>query len=966
MKFNSFSLLWPSFFLGANAASLGDGYVSAANFAGIPPSEDGSGIYAKFNSPSSIRISPDGYFALVCDTKSHLIRYLNIDDASVTTLAGDAVSLQSGTTDGVGTESKFNSPTDLSFTPDGVFVLVADAGNHLIRLMNISDASVTTLAGGVASGATNGIGTNSRFSTPYGISVAPNGIYALVADRNNNLIRRIVLSTVSVSTLAGSLSSGSTNGVGTNSKFSMPSGISISPLTYYALVADTNNHQIRMIDLFTGAVTILAGSAGSPGTASGFGTAARFNFPMRVSISWDWFAFVADTSNHFIRRIEVSSYSVFSLVGLGGSLGSANGVGTNVRFNSPLGIDPFPEGSSRILVADTGNNLIRQLDHWTTQTTTLAGVGVVVGSANGIGTNSQFNSPTSVCIALEVALVADHANFLIRQVVLATVSVSTLAGVAGSFGATNGIGTNSRFYNPSSVSLSSDASFALIADTSNHLLRHITLSSAAVVTLAGETTSAEVTNGIGTNSHFNSPSGVCVSPDGLYALVIDGSPLIRHVDLSTASVTTLAGSVPGTSNGIGTNANFAVLGGISISPDGLIALVTGLTMSQIRQIVISTASVTTLAGPESGLGYEQFSYPCGISISPDGLFALVADQGNRRIQSVTISTGSVITVAGVSSLSGAVNGIGTNINFNNPMGVSVSPDGSFAIVADTGNHLLRILSIVETDPTYEPTLDPTHEPTYEPTLDPTHEPTYEPTLDPTHEPTYEPTLEPTYGPTLEPTSKPTLTDSSTGPSSKPSSDPTFAPTRQPSLLPTCRPSYMPISPRSPTRSPTLRSLNSPTKSPTRLPSFSPSISFQPSPQSSSPTNKPTSLPSSASTTPPLPHPSTAPSSCPTVSPSTPPSSIPSTSPSTEPTSSPTQSPTAPTLAPIPKSPTWKPTLGPTQLPSVRPTAFPSIRPTSSPTMKTGGTARFDSLSPPTSTKPVITVLAHHGVRGRSK
>jgi hypothetical protein len=147
--------------------------------------------------------------------------------------------------------------------------------------------NVTTLAGVADSpGSTNGVGTIALFSGPNGVGISPDGVYALVA--SNHLIRHIVISTASVTTLAGVADSpGSTNGVGTIARFNGPHGVSISPDGVYALVPDTNSHLIRHIVISTASVTTLAGVAGSPGSMNGVGTIARFNGPLGVSISPD-------------------------------------------------------------------------------------------------------------------------------------------------------------------------------------------------------------------------------------------------------------------------------------------------------------------------------------------------------------------------------------------------------------------------------------------------------------------------------------------------------------------------------------------------------------------------------------------------------------------------------------------------------------------------------------------------------
>jgi hypothetical protein len=232
---------------------------------------------------------------------------------------------------------------------------------------------------------------------------------------------------------------------------------------------------------------------------------------------------------------------------------------------------------------------------------TLAGVAGSGNATNGVGTNSKFNRPAGVCISPDsvIGLVTEWNNHLIRQIILSTASVSTLAGVAGVSGTTNGMGTNSQFNQPRGVSISPDGLFALVADRVNHLIRHIILSTASVSTLAGVAGSGGATNGMGTNSKFNVPHGVTISPNGLFALVADtNNHLIRHIILSTASVSTLAGvaGVTGATNGMGTNSRFNGPNGVSISPDGLFALVVDHYNHLIRQIIFSAASVSTLAG----------------------------------------------------------------------------------------------------------------------------------------------------------------------------------------------------------------------------------------------------------------------------------------------------------------------------------------------------------------------------------
>ena len=168
------------------------------------------------------------------------------------TLAGSPGS--SGSTNGTDTSARFNHPDHL--TTDGTNLYVTDANNHTIRKIVISTGFVTTLAGSAGStGSTNGTGTTARFHYPRGIVTDGTNLY--VSDHNNHTIRKIVIATGVVSTFAGSAgSSGSTDATGTAARFSYPYGITTDGTDLY--LADTGNHKIRKIVIATGAVTTLS------------------------------------------------------------------------------------------------------------------------------------------------------------------------------------------------------------------------------------------------------------------------------------------------------------------------------------------------------------------------------------------------------------------------------------------------------------------------------------------------------------------------------------------------------------------------------------------------------------------------------------------------------------------------------------------------------------------------------------
>lgn len=328
--------------------------------------------------------------------------------------------------------------------------------------LNLTTA-VTTLAGSPGVGGSNdGTGSAARFAFPRGITTDGTNLY--IADDNGNAIRRIVIATGVVSSLAGTPGTlGSADGTGDAAQFESPGGITTDGANLY--VADTNNHTIRQIVIATGVVTTLAGTARSSGSADGTGGDARFNFPLGITTDGTSL-YVADTSNHTIRRIVIATGIVTTLAGTAGSPGWTDVPGAEARFNFPQGITT---DGTNLYVAETANHTIRRVVIATGEVTTLAGSAGAIGSTNGTGSLARFQSPGSVTTDGTNLYVADTGNHTIRRIVIATGEVTTLGGTAGTFGSTNGTGADARFYYPEGIT--TDGYRLFIADRDNHTVR---------------------------------------------------------------------------------------------------------------------------------------------------------------------------------------------------------------------------------------------------------------------------------------------------------------------------------------------------------------------------------------------------------------------------------------------------------------------------------------------------------------
>jgi hypothetical protein len=280
-------------------------------------------------------------------------------------------------------------------------------------------------------GAADGIGSEAHFNQPNGLAMTGPGTF-LVADTANATIRGINGTTVK--TLAGSSTlRGNVDGAGVAARFSSPIGIAKNSDGSY-FVADSTNHTIRKVAP-DGTVSTFAGSAGQAGSADGTGPAARFNNPTGLAMDANGTLYVSDTTNNLIRKISPEGV-VTTYAGVAGVAGAQDGRGNQAMFNGPTGLAAGWNGS--LFVADTGNSTIRWI-YPDGSVTTYAGVPTVGGLRDGVGTfvqnpdgagyayfNALFNHPRALALVDDLLFVADTGNAAIRVIAYYNGIVTTL------------------------------------------------------------------------------------------------------------------------------------------------------------------------------------------------------------------------------------------------------------------------------------------------------------------------------------------------------------------------------------------------------------------------------------------------------------------------------------------------------------------------------------------------------------
>ncbi|MBI5186125.1 MAG: chitobiase/beta-hexosaminidase C-terminal domain-containing protein [Nitrospinae bacterium] len=523
---------WWNGLLGQNADSIrkisSTGTVSTlagANSGAAQAYADGTGSAARFSNPQGIVTDSSGNI-FVADAGNGRIRKATPAGVA-TTFAGSGTG--GGMSDGIGTAASFGSLRKIAIdSSDNLYVTQSGGVANAIRKITPAGA-VTTLAGSGTSADVNGTGTGASFMLPDGIAVDSSGnVY--VADMTAHKIKKITPAGV-VTTLAGTGTSGNTDGTGATATFSSPGDIAIdsSGILYaqsgnairkITIAAQTalmgGSVQGAALTLTTSSqVSTLAGSAGLAGSTDGTGTAARFIYPNDITTDGTNL-FVADQTSQTIRKIVIATGAVTTLAGSAGLTGSTDGTGTAARFKNPTGVTT---DETNLFVADFLNSTIRKIVIATGAVTTLAGSAGLTGSTDGTGTAARFTFPWGISTDGTNLFVADTSNHTIRKIVIATGTVTTLAGSAGLTGSTDGTGTAARFNFPWGIT--TDGTNLFVADSGNNTIRKVVIATGAVTTLAGASGSIGSTDGTGSAARFSAPKGV--TTDGTSLFISDGN-----------------------------------------------------------------------------------------------------------------------------------------------------------------------------------------------------------------------------------------------------------------------------------------------------------------------------------------------------------------------------------------------------------------------------------------------------------
>ena len=512
--------------------------------------DGGPAAQATLNQPQGVAVDGSGN-VYIADYSNEVIRMVN-SSGIISTIAGTGSCTYDGDTTGTGgdgkpaTQHSLCAPYQIALDSSGN-LFIADASNYRIRKLVISSDSISTVAGnGTNVACANGVlATNCGFYYPEGIAVDSSGDL-FIADTNDYIVREVVASTGKVKTIAGTLGIPGFSGDGalaTSATIYRVLGLSVDAAGANVWVADYDNQRIREFAV-GGKINTVAGVSGAGFCGDGGpATSACLYYPVSPAVDSAGNLYIADSYNQRVRKVD-STQTINTVAG-NGSINQTtlvNGTSTGITLNYPWGIVGDPSGN--LFVANQSDNAVQELVISSSLVNIFAGTGTGGYNGDGIPANTaELNNPEGVARdSAGNVYIADPYNCIIRKVDTAG-NISTVAGIPSGcgYGGDGGAATSANLYYPAGVAVDSSNNL-YIADTSNHIIRKV--SAGIITTVAGtpQTAGYSGDGGPATSAKLSSPQDMKVDSAGNIYIADTTNHRIRKVSAASANITTVAGN----------------------------------------------------------------------------------------------------------------------------------------------------------------------------------------------------------------------------------------------------------------------------------------------------------------------------------------------------------------------------------------------------------------------------------------
>ena len=625
---------------GVISTVAGDG---TPGFAG----DGGPATEAKLSFPAdAILDSQDNL--LIADTSNNRVRRVDGTTGVITTVAGTGTFGFSGD-GGRADRATMRAPHGLAIDRLGN-LFIADTFNNRVRKIDPTTDIITTAVGNgnFAFSGDSGLGVDAALRHPAALAVGSQD-RLFIADTLNHRVRLLDPATRRVQTVAGNGTpefSGD-GGLAAAAGLFQPGGIALDGQGNL-FIADTANNRIRRVEVFTQVIDTVAGNDGD--TFIGDGGPAQFatlRAPEGITADSNNNVIVSDTGYRRIRVIGSDTNLINTVAGNG----TANYSGDGGTAKSAALFAPDGTGydaASNLFIADTSNHRIRRVDAATGLVTTVAGTGVAgfLGDA-APAVNEPLNFPEDVAVdSLGNLFIADRVNSRVRRVDAETGFVTSFVG-SGSFAfAGDGLtGDKAAVRQPRGVAVDTDDNL-FIADTLNHRIRRVFNETGKIFTYAGNGNADHSGDGgPATSATLNEPNGVVADAEGNIYIADTGNHRVRRVDVETRIIITVAGNGEAGFSGDGGQATSARLNeptDVAVDGQGSLFIADSLN-NRVRRVDLAAGTITTVAGEGApGFGGDGGSAalallnrPRSVAVGPRGdLF--VSDTLNNRVRMVAV------------------------------------------------------------------------------------------------------------------------------------------------------------------------------------------------------------------------------------------------------------------------------------------------------------------------------------------
>ena len=321
--------------------------------------DNGPANQSQVNNPYGLVTGPDGAL-YVCDIDNHVIRRIDLKSNRISTVAGNGKKGYSGDA-GPALQASLNQPYDIRFDKVGNMFFV-EMPNHVVRRVDKKSGIITTVAGTGQPGFSGdgGPGVKAQMRQPHSIQFDPQG-RLLICDIGNHRVRRLDLKTGIIETWLGNgerkptpdgapLAGTSVNG---------PRALDLDPQGNLYLALREGNAVYR-IDVKAGKFVHLAGTGEKGNTGDGADARkAKLNGPKGIAWSPDASVWIADTENHTIRRIDLKTGVITTMIGAGVRGDGPDGDPLQCKMARPHGI--FVDRKGRVFVSDSEAHRVRTL-----------------------------------------------------------------------------------------------------------------------------------------------------------------------------------------------------------------------------------------------------------------------------------------------------------------------------------------------------------------------------------------------------------------------------------------------------------------------------------------------------------------------------------------------------------------------------------------------------------------------------